>query len=297
MVPTYVNARAINDSIVAIVNNEVITLKDLKDYIAGVYRQLKIEHKTDQEIQEIISSYDERGVNQLIEDKLILDAANQKGIIIRPEIVEKRMKEIKSRYLSEDDFLAEIISQGLTVTDLKNKIINQMKSKFQVDIEVRDKIFVNPEDVTQYYNNHKNDFETKTKYDLDSIFISYDQGKDVANTKIKEARLKLTDGADFQAIAKEYSQGPSVGVLEQGQMVAAIEREVFSLKLGEISQPVSVDSGVYLFKVKEIVPGTKQSLQEVKNDIYNKLSMNQFQEKFKVWIDKLREKAYVEIRN
>jgi len=287
----------LNDAIIAIVNNDVITLKDLKDYISGIYRQLKIEHKSPQEIQDVMASYEDKGVNQLIEDKLILGAAQTKGLQIRPEVVERQLNEIKSRYPSEDDFFAVINSQGLTVTDLKNKIINQLKSKYMVDMEVKDNIFVNPEDVTRYYNEHPGEFESKTRYNLDSIYISFAKGKDEALRRIKEARAKLAAGADFEKTSKEYSESASVGTLEQGQMVPSIEKEVFSLKEGELSQPVEVEGGVYLFKVNGISPGQKQSLSDVKDSIYNKVYAQEFQSKFKTWIDKLRSKAYVEIRN
>jgi parvulin-like peptidyl-prolyl isomerase len=287
----------VNDAIIAIVNSDVITLKDLKDYISGVYRQLKIEHRSPEEIQQIMATYEEKGVNQLVEDKLILAAANVKGIEIRPEVVTKRLKEITDRYPTEDDFLNEITSQGITVTDLKTKMMNQMKAKYEVDIEVREKIFLNPEDVTRYYNDHKDEFQTKTKYNLDSIYITFDKGREDALKQIKEARAKLVAGTEFDKVSKEYSQGPSVGTLEQGQMVPVIEKEVFSLKQGELSQVIEVGNGVYLFKVNAITQGSKQSLEEAKEEIYNKLFQQRFQEKFKAWIEKLRSKAYVEIRN
>ena len=297
VLPSLAMAKPLNDAIVAIVNNEVITLKDLKDYIGGVYRQLKVEHRTPKEIQEIMTTYEEKGVNQLVEDKIILAAANSKGIEIRPEVIAKRLKEIKDRYPSEDEFQAEINSQGITATDLKTKILNQMKSKYIVDIEVREKIFINPEDVTRYYNDHKDEFEDKTKYNLDSIYISFKNGKEAALAKIKEARTKAGYIADFKQLIKDYSESPSVGTLEQGQMVPAIEKEIFSLKKGEISQPLEVENGVYIFKVNEIIEGHKQSIDEVKDQIYEQLFQHQFQDKFRVWLDKLRSKAYVEIRN
>ena len=95
IIPSLSFARPLNDAIVAIVNNEVITLKDLKDYVGSIYRQLKIEHRSPQEIQQVMGTYEEKGVNQLIEDKIILAAALAKGIEIRPEVVNKRIKEIK----------------------------------------------------------------------------------------------------------------------------------------------------------------------------------------------------------
>lgn len=51
-------ARPGNDGIVAIVNTDAITLKDLKQYIAGIYSQLKVEHKSPDEIRDIMAAYE-----------------------------------------------------------------------------------------------------------------------------------------------------------------------------------------------------------------------------------------------
>jgi parvulin-like peptidyl-prolyl isomerase len=295
--PSLVLAKgSFNDAILAIVNSEVITLKDLKDYLSGVYRQLKIEHRTPQEIQQVMGTYEEKGVNQLIEDRLILEAANKKGIEIRPELIEKRLREIKDRYPTEDDFLKELASQGLTVSDLKKRMTDQLKSKFIIDIEVKDKLLINPEDVTRYYNNHPQEFQSKTKYDLESIYISFDKGKAQAQRRIKEAQSKLSSGVAFEEVRKEFSEAPSVGTLEQGEMVPAVEREVFKLQKGDISPIVEVANGVYIFKVNDISIGGKQSLNDVKDKLYGKIYDQEFQKKYNAWIEKLRNKAYVEIR-
>ncbi len=292
-----VQARPVNDSIVAIVNNDVITLKDLKDYIGGIYRQLKVEHKSAEEIQEIMSSYEEKGINQLIEDRLILAAADEKGLEIRPEVLDKRLKEIKLRYSSEDEYIAALSAQGMTISDLKKKMINQMKARYIVDLEVKDKIFVNPQEVTKYYNEHVNDFTRKTRYSLQSIYVSFDKGKQEARDRASEARAKLAAGEDFEKIEKEYSQLPSVGTIEQGQMVPAIEKVVFDLKVGDVSDLVEVDGGIYVFKVVGILPGRVETLIESKDKIYAKLYDELFQKKFQEWIIKLRKKNYVEIRD
>ncbi len=289
-------AKPMNDAIVAIVNNDAITLKDLREYIGGIYRQLKVEHKSQEEIQEIMSTYEEKGIKQLVEDKLILAAANDKGLDIRPDVLDKRLKEIKDRYPTEDEFLNVLNAQGMTVTDLKNKLMNQMKARYIVDIEVKQKIFVNPQDVTKYYNEHSTEFQRKTKYNLQSIYISFNKGKQDARNRASEARAKLLAGEEFEKVDKEYSELPSVGVIEEGQMVPAVEKVVFNVKLGEVSDLVEVDAGIYVFKVIGIAPGRTETIKEVKDQIYAKLYDQEFQKKFKEWIDKLRQKNYVEIR-
>jgi len=285
------------DGIIAIVNDDVITLKDLRQYIAGIASQLRVENKSPEEIQQIMGDYEQKGLDKLIDDKLILAAANDKGIELRGDIVDKRIKEIKDRYPGEDDFLKALNAQGMTVSDLKQKLADQLKVKYEVDMEVRDKIFVNPQDTTDYYNKHKFEFNRKPMVNLQSIFVSFDKyNKQQARSRADEARSRMLAGEDFDKIFQKYSDSSSVGEVQQGQMVDSIENAVFNLKLEEVSDPVEVENGIYVFKAIGISPGKQQALAEVKDRIYNKLLNDQFQTKFKQWVDKLREKAYVEIK-
>ena len=286
-----------SDAIIAIVNDDVITLKDLRQYIASIASQLRVENKSPEEIKEIMADYEQKGLDKLIEDKFILAAANDKGMDVRAEVVDKRIHEIKDRYSSEDEFLKALNAEGLSVSDLQQKLTNQLKVKYEVDMEVRDKIFVNPQDVTEYYDKHMADFNRKPMVNLHSIFVSFDKySKQEARSRADEARSRMLAGEDFDKVFQKYSDGSSVGEIEQGQMVDTVENVVFSLKLEEVSDPVEVDNGIYVFKAIGISPGKQQTLVEVKDQIYGKLLDDQFQVKFKEWIDKLREKAYVEIK-
>ena len=132
---------------------------------------------------------------------------------------------------------------------------------------------------------------------LQSIFVSFDKhSKQEAQSRADEARSRMLAGEDFDKVFQKYSDGSSVGEVEQGQMVDAVENVVFNLKLEEVSDPVEVENGIYVFKAIGISPGKQQTLAEVKDQIYSKLLDDQFQAKFKEWVDKLREKAYVEIK-
>ena len=285
------------DAIIAIVNDDVITMKDLRQYIASIASQLRIENKSPQEIQQVLGDYEQKGLDKLIEDKLILAAANDKGIEVRDDIVDKRLQEIKDRYPSEDEFLKAIGAEGLTVSDLQQKLTDQLKVKYEVDMEVKDKIFINPQDVTDYYNSHLSEFDRKPMVNLQSIFVSFDKhSKQEAQSRAAEARSRMLAGEDFDTIFKKYSDSSSVGEVEQGQMVDTVENVVFNLSLEEVSDPVAVENGIYVFKAIGISPGKQQTLPEVKDQIYGKLLDDEFQVKFKEWVDKLREKAYVEIK-
>ncbi len=285
------------DAIIAVVNDDVITLKDLRQYIAGIASQLKVENKSPDEIRQIMGDYEQKGIDKLIEDKLILAAANDKGIELRGDLVDKHLKEIRGRYASEEDFIGALNAQGMSISDLRQKLTDQLKVKYAVDMEVRDKIFVNPQEVTDYYNAHMDEFNRKPLVNLQSIFVSFKKyPKPQAQSRADEARSRLLAGEDFDKVSKAYSDAASIGEVEQGQMVDAVDTAVFNLKLDEVSDPVQVENGIYVFKAVGISPGKQQTLQEVKDQIYSKLLDDQFQTRFKEWVRKLRAKAYVDIK-
>jgi parvulin-like peptidyl-prolyl isomerase len=286
-----------SEKIIAIVNDEVITLKDLKAYIASMYGQLRVENTDPFEMDEIMRQYQDKGINQLIEDKLILAAAKTKEIEVKGQAIDKRIDEIKKRYPSEEVFRLMLEQEGMTITDIRNKISDQMKAKYMVDNEVRSKIFVNPQEVTNYYNEHKNDFIDKGYVNLDSIFISFDKGRDEAKKRAAEAHKQLLAGdKGFAEVYKEFTDLPSVGTIEEGQLKPEIEEKVFAMKEGEISEPFEVENGIYIFKFNRKSDRQVKSLKDAKEDIYNKLFDTKFRKRFEDWIAKLRKKVYVEIR-
>jgi len=240
---------AFEDAIIAVVNDELITLKDLKDYAKSTYVSLIAEGLSEEQLQAIMSDMETDGINKLIEDKLILSKANKIGLEVREALVDERIAEMKQKYGSEQNLMDALIKNGSTLTDLKTKIRDQMKIKFVIDREVRSKIYVNPQEVTEYYEKNKSQFNEDDRISLESIFIAYGDDKITALTEANKALKQIEEGKDFKEAAQEYSQAPSVGTIERGQLLPVIEEAVFNLELNDVSSLVEVDSGIYIFKL------------------------------------------------
>jgi peptidyl-prolyl cis-trans isomerase C len=94
-----------------------------------------------------------------------------------------------------------------------------------------------------------------------------------ALAKAEEIRKKLTDGADFAALASAESddsgskvKGGDLNFFHRGQMVPAFEEAAFALKVGEISQPVKTQFGYHIIKVE-----AKKGFDDAKTDIERKM--------------------------
>ena len=290
------SAPALEDAIIAVVNDELITLKDLKDYVQSTYVSLVAEGIPDAQIQEVMKDMEVNGTIKLIEDKLILSQANTLGLQVREALVDERIDTLKAKYGSEQKLVDALIKNGATLTDLRNKIRDQLKIKFIVDHEVKDKIFVNPQEVTDYYENNKQQFARAERLNLESIFVGYKEDRAAAKEKVDEILKKVAEGVEFDSLVKEYSEAPSVGVVEHGQFLPEIEKIVFNLSLHEISPPVETDKGIFIFRLSGNSPAETASLESVKDRIYETISNDKFKKQFRHWVDELKKDAYIEIK-
>lgn len=289
-------AHALEDAIIAIVNDEVVTLKDLREYMNGIYSQLRLEGKDPFEVDEIMRSYEEQGIEKLIDDRLILSRANEVGLQIRKSAVDRRLEEIKSQYKSDQEFWAALQEEGLSVSDVRRKVEDQFKAQFIVEQEVKDKIFVNPQEITQFYEQNPEYFKKDDAVQLDSIFLTFEQGEAVARQKAEEAMKALNNGDEFERVAAQYSDAPSVGVVERGQLMSQVEEVVFNLKQDEVSGVVEVENGLFIFKLLGREEGEEVHLLAVKERIHDRVFQEKFKKAFKEWIEELRDEAYVEIK-
>lgn len=290
-------SRAMEDTIIAIVNDDIITLRNLQDFLDSMYMKMRMEGRSPEEMRSVMREMEVNGIRKLIEERLILDKAKELGLEITDEAVNRRIEEIKKNYSSEDEFLQALVADGNSVTDLRHKVMDEYKIKAVIEQEVRSKIFVNPQEVTDYYNGHITEYQTPQRARLDSIFIDKEKDPSGAQQKAKEAYAKLKEGAAFEDVAKEYSQASSIGMIEKGQTIAKIDEAVFDLAEGTISEPIEVENGIYIFKIIQQFPSDVSPLDDVKKEIYEKLFDMKLRDKLITWLDRLKEKAYIEIKN
>jgi len=145
-------------------------------------------------------------------------------------------------------------------------------------------------DIRQYYEAHKNEFET---VHARHILIRF-QGSQVAVragekdlsdaealAKAQEVRKKIQDGGDFAAIAKAESDdvgsggnGGELPPFRHGQMVPSFEAAAFAMKAGELSEPVKSQFGYHIILV---VSHDAKPFEEVRADLENRMKPEQSQ--------------------
>lgn len=272
------------DKIVAIVNEDVITEDELNVFIKITAMDEEAEIKGE-DLQELKKAL----LDRMIEDRLILQEAKRLQLKADEKIIEDRIREIKQKAGNERAFEQALKAEGVSLNELREKLKNQILVYLVVAKEIKDKVTVSPKEVTDYFNEHQSEFAVPEVAVVDSIFVE-------TKEDLEKVETELTEGKDFQAVAAQYSKKSNIGEARRGQLKKELEDFIFALNIDQCSRPFSVDDGFYIFLVKERHSPSSRELDEVKDKITARLEQKKMEKLLKEWVESLKEKAYISIR-
>lgn len=283
------------NKIVATVDGEPITERELRRYAK-------------ERGQEGVS--DRQLLDALITDRLLEKEVEAKGIKITDVEVDRYIEQVKQRgRLDEAKFQAALAQQGLTPEQYRVRIKSELEKTQLINREVRGRVNVTKEEVERYYQANLDSFTVSSGVTVRGILVEVgpadgQEAVERAHARAEEARAKAAAGEDFGALAAEYSDGPGAksgglfGTFKQGEMDPTLERAVFSLKPGEVSEVVRSSRGFFVLKVDQNEVGGHRSLDEVKDEIRERLYGEQIEKRFEDWLSReLRERHSVEVIN
>jgi len=277
------------DGIVAVVNNDVITQKDLDDFINFMRMQMHTQF-TEEEIERRISLMLPDLISRLIEDRLILQAAYREDIIIDQIRIEARIEQIKKQYSTEADFENALAVQGSTLADIELKIKEQLLMFKIIDREIESKIVVTPQEVTDYYNAHSTEFKKPGQRLVRFLIIE--------DSMVKDVESLIAKNKDLDTIAESLSlEVTDLGWVDSSQVRKEIAEIVFKSEVGKLSTLLNSEDKNYVLEVKAIKPPQEQSLFEVQEVINRILFEKKMKEAMVEWLEKLRSEAYIEIKS
>jgi peptidyl-prolyl cis-trans isomerase C len=187
---------------------------------------------------------------------------------------------------------------------------NRMVLLYQMKLTAENmKAVVAEDDVTKYYEANKGQYqEVKVK----AIYIAFTKAlastpatngkrlltEDEAKAKAHKLLAELRGGADFAKLARENSDdaasrekdGDFATLHPSDTIPDPIKAAVFSLKPGEVTEPIEQPNGFYLLRAETV---GMRPLSEVHGDIYTALQ----QEYARKWIQTTHESVKVQFPN
>ncbi|SPD73959.1 SurA N-terminal domain protein [uncultured Desulfobacterium sp.] len=290
--------------VVAIVNNEVITLYELN----GKIRELSGVEPSVLEAQNKEGYIDARRkvLDLLIDEKIASDKVRELGIEATQGDLDAAIERIKERnQWTHEDLVAGLAAQGITYEHYMENIRKEIEHMRLIDFEVKSKIIVREEEVKQYYDDHGDEFKSHEKVRLAIIMLFNENPNEPVppslSMKADEIISRVKAGEDFAELARTYSQGPSaneggdLGFFNPAQLDTKLRETIETMAPGEVGGPFVSPNGIQIIKVLEKQETGVKTIEEVRDAIYDTLYKEEVSKKFSSWIKGLREQAYIKI--
>lgn len=295
------------DQVVATVDKEAILLSDIMAEIGPQMNELRRGATSDAEFDAALQKKIKSTLDQAIENKVLLREAQNIGLKVEDDVVEKRLDEYKKLFATNEEFMKELQATGETLSDLRNRLRKQMLARTMAIRKTKEfdsSVTVTESEVAQYYQDHMDEFKHPERVHAYQIFLPAGPEPEVrakVKAHLEQLRSEIDAGSDFEELAEQYSKAPGaedgglIGWVERGDLVHQLEDAVFALKPGQLGEIVETDGGFHLLMIDKREEAGLAPLAEVRKDIEPKLRTAAAGVHYKKWIEDLKRRSSIQV--
>lgn len=284
-------SKAAEEKILVKINGTVITLPEFEEEFSSARSGYGSSYPADRETMlKLKSVY----LKQMIVEKLILLEAKRLGLAVGAEEVDAAISVVKRDYSDEKTFKKIFTDEYLNFDVWKEKIKTKLLIEKVVFHSVISHINISKEEVEDFYNASEDDFKMDEQVRARQIVLK--EEKDAV-----EARRRIKAGEDFATVAKEVSLSPdaddggNLGFFSRGVMPIEFDKAIFPLKVGTLSEVVRSPYGFHVFLVEEKKKARDLSVDDVRNEIIERLKRLKTEKLYMKFIADIKKKADIEI--
>ena len=291
------------DSIVAIVNNEILTNSDIEQFkkrlgSGAMVDDLLVEAA---QVPELLSNRSAL-IQLMINERLLTSEVKKQGLDITMERVNKEVEGIASKNgLSKVQLIDTLRTQGIVFSEYQDFIKTRIERQSLIEQTITSKVKITEEEVMSYYLSHNGKAQAQiSETTVAQIFFK----KPAAGGHSEKATLvasKLSAGESFETLASQYSEddnfseGGVLGVFKPGELATELDVAMKKLAVGEISGIIESRRGFHILKVLKRSFVSDPGLENEKNKIRGILSQQAFKKQFQFWLDQKRREAFIRI--
>jgi parvulin-like peptidyl-prolyl isomerase len=267
-----------------------------------------------------LAQFESQLLDRLIQDQLLLQKATDADRTNGVQKASSQMNLLLERFGSQEALERQMKAVGLTVAELRSKITQENTAQA---VKIRElNVTVTDAEVKQFYDNPTNlaDFEQPemvhvrhiSSLTMDPVThtpLPADQ-QQAKRKQIDDLLKRIRGGADFAALAKQYSEDPAskdnggeLPLLSREQMGIELAAAAFSLTNNQISDVITTTYGYDIIKLLDKTPAKKLALTDkvplgdatVASRIKDFLTQQKTEKLAPAYLEKLRKTADVQI--
>jgi parvulin-like peptidyl-prolyl isomerase len=245
-------------------------------------------------------------LNELVLEKLVSSRAS--AVEVKDEQVDARIEQIKSRFPSPEAFEEQLKKAGQTVGKLREDVTGSIRQQEWVESQIKDAPQATDKEAEEFFQKNPQQFEKAEQVRASHILVALqkDAEESVVAEKKKAAEAivaRVKAGEAFDKLAAELSEDPSakqnsgdLNFFTKEQMVPEFSQVAFSMKKGDLSDPVRSQFGFHVIQVTDRKDGEKMTLESVKPQLLIFLNRQKHDQEVQKLLQSVREKADVQLK-
>ena len=298
---------AVVDRIVAVVNEDVITLYDIETLMRPISQNIKAQRLPPEREMQAVAKLRDEMLSNLIDTKLTEQEVKRYNITVTEEEIENYIRQLKQRRSTTDEQLRALLAeQGMTLEDYRKEVKLQLQRTRLVNREVRSKVVITEADIKAYYEKNKAKYGGGTRYHLWNLFVKLPAqaspaDREAAQDLLAEVRAELRRGRSFPEIVRLTTerasavQGSDLGLLRVEELTPQLREVVRGLKPGQFSAVIESDFGYQIVYIQEIQETASKPLAQVEAEIQDILFRERVDDRFSSWLSDLRKRSHIKI--
>lgn len=289
------------EEIVAIVNDEIITLSQYKQQYDSMVQMLRAQFRGE-ELERQRESMKKQLLDMIINETLLLQLAREKQLNVSEQVKLYIENIIKENHLaSEAELRQELARQGIEYNDFVHQIEENLLKQAVIATEVDRSIVLEESEIIRFYQEHSAEFTEPEEVTLKAIFLSSAEGVETLENRKKQVTEKLAAKESFEEVAAQLSDPPlnelkgDLGTFRRGELEATLQTTVDKLEPGEISNWVETKNGWYLLKLENRKASRLKDFEEARREIEEAIFQEKRSKKLEEFIKNLREKSFIKI--
>jgi len=309
LIPLTAGAAEIVDRIVAIVNNEVISLYELDQTAAPYIQKVKESQYPPDVERQVLFEIRSQVLNELINQKLTDQELKQQNISVSENEVDNTIERLKeSRQITDEELRKFLEDEGITYDEYWKQTKRQILRARLVNLEVRSKIVITEQDIKDYYNQHIAEYGGEKKYKLSNIFIrvspvATEYERNSARNVMESILAELEAGKPFDTLknieidSNQRLEGGDLGEFSLEDLSSHLREIIEKLNTGEFTPVLQEPFGYQIVYVEKKIESAGKSLTEATNEIEDKLFNQIVDQRYQSWLQSLRDRSHIKIIN
>jgi len=259
----------------------------------------KYEKKPTQLTAAELSKIKQQAVKEYELQNLILSSKEASDIIIPQSVIDSSLQEVKSRYPEEDEFLSDIESNDMSEAGFCAALVRELKVEAVLDRVSAKAVSISDMDIMVYYHMHYERFKLPETRTASHILITIndefkENERDQAKKRMQAIRARLLKKSKrFSEQALKHSECPTamngglLGRVRPGDLYPELDKVLFGMKEGEISEIVESELGYHILFCQQIHVAGPASLEETRQKIETLLQERARRMCQKAWLKQL----------